>query len=453
MFAAIALGACTLVPVFEHGQEAAPVCAERAVEQGLTVLDLSDDWAPAPFEGVPYRQKMVAMAGERGSEYELYGIEPAFSVVSKRLDDEKRHACHARAENRDDHLDCDDLSLKHWQRRNMLVGGGELDDDTRELMRQDSRELDFRVGLRALRERVVDATGIIEDGSARNAWEQVLGRYLDPPAFRDPDDHAPMPNGAPDLVSRATEQAAHALGWETPEGMATFLRAHPTTAGLRVAVRLPRAPHHGALRAEIERGEIIAEKSRRDEVAKLRPCLTLFAGDVALVRWPTTVGGWKREKVGDDIELQFKASPVGDFLWRDVVAAPVWFPPSSTPDDEVDEAVVGPGYRSAYGLVMLPHVHAENSVEDTFVRTHGSSMVGSILKGTSHGCHRLYNHLAIRLASFILRERPHRWVGAQRDHYDGHGVHRDVRGWVWHLDQPIPVTVRDSPGSTIPLPY
>src|SRR5690606_4897548 len=29
----------------------------------------------------------------------------------------------------------------------------------------------------------------------------------------------------------------------------------------------------------------------------------------------------------------------------------------------------------------------------------------SIIKGCSHGCHRLFNHLAVRLSSFLLRHR------------------------------------------------
>jgi hypothetical protein len=469
--------ACTPVPVFEDGREVSSVCAEQADAEGLTVLDLSDDWAPAPFEGVPYRKTIVALANERlDSEraradryFELYGIEPSFSVMRARLLDEERHACHAMVNDAAEartplaiargHLQCDGLlsradttlALRQWQRRHMLVGAGQLDEETLALMREDSRELDFRAGLRALRERTVDATGIIEDGSARNDWERVLGRYLDPAAFRDPDGHEPLPNGAPDLVSRTTEAAAKALGWETPDGMAEFLSEHPTEAGLRVAVRLPPPPDYHRegmpLRAEIERGQIISEKSRRNEVAKLRPALTLYSGDTALIRWPTTVGGWKREKVDGDIELKYKASPVGEFRWRDVIAAPVWFPPPSTPGDEVNESVVGPGYRSAYGLVMLPHLHPDG-VEDTFVRTHGSSMVNSILTGTSHGCHRLYNHLAIRLAAFVLRERDHVWHGAQKDNFSRHGIHRDVRGWRWELKDPIPVTVRDSDSST-----
>ena len=48
----------------------------------------------------------------------------------------------------------------------------------------DSRELDFRLALRILRERVVEATGIIEDGTASAGPQPILGRMLDPAAMR-----------------------------------------------------------------------------------------------------------------------------------------------------------------------------------------------------------------------------------------------------------------------------
>ena len=51
-------------------------------------------------------------------------------------------------------------------------------------MQIDSRELDFRLALRVLRERVVDATGLVEDGTAQTGPLPILGRMLDPEAMR-----------------------------------------------------------------------------------------------------------------------------------------------------------------------------------------------------------------------------------------------------------------------------
>ena len=77
----------------------------------------------------------------------------------------------------------------------------------------DSRELDFRLALRILRERVVDATGLVEDGTAGAGPQPILGRWLDPAAMRGArGNERPLANAAPDLIGAATEAAARQLG-------------------------------------------------------------------------------------------------------------------------------------------------------------------------------------------------------------------------------------------------
>lgn len=204
---------------------------------------------------------------------------------------------------------------------------------------------------------------------------------------------------------------------------------------------------------------------------KNRPTFTLFArtpeGDVALVRWPTTIGAWKEEKVDEDaVALRYKASPVGRAYWRDLVAAPAWFPPPTTPDRELvrwgaddgwapDEDAVGPGYRSAYGLVALLHFRAleggdgAEELSDMAIRTHGSGNYRSILRGSSHGCHRLFNHLAIRLGSYLLAHHGHEREGVIAEgysrtlHWKGQILKLRVagRGYRYELQPPIPVDV------------
>lgn len=63
---------------------------------------------------------------------------------------------------------------------------------------------------------------------------------------------------------------------------------------------------------------------------------------------------------------------------------------------------------------MLHHRREENPLGpgdpvfvDEGVRTHGSGAYRSILTGESHGCHRLHNHLAVRLTGFVLAHRRH----------------------------------------------
>lgn len=353
-------------------------------------------------------------------------------------------------------------ALASFQRRNWIVGRGELDGDTRESLLAGSRELDFRRVLRLLRQRVADAAGLIEDGSARGAWGTVLGRQLDPESLR----HrgaAPLPaDGAEDLIAPATEAAARALGWTDFALARDGLRGLLGGENRLLAVPSPSVPAYHErmldLRATIDRpapGE--------------RPMLTLYARDgdrdIALVRWPTTVGGWKAEKLpSGGIVRKYKHSDVGPRVWRDLVAAPVWYAPDTTPDREllafrdghwtVKNELLGPGPRSAFGLVMLVHheevaLRTRTAMLDHGIRTHGSVNYRSILGGESHGCHRLYNHEALRLATFILRHRIYVARGPIEERYDrgvrGHGrgwaVHRDSRGFRYELTPPVPLEV------------
>lgn len=512
---------CTPIPVFEDGQSRRTTCAGA---EGLTVIDLGDDWTPRLFSETadqpqPYRTTLLALANERlgpgvewasarGDRYfELFGIFPTPSVVAARLADQARHACHAAIDDgplaaraqratraaiavAEAHLACEGLlapgpragvlaaptrrALATYQRRHMLPAPAGLDEVTRATLLTPSRELDFRTLLRALRERVADAAGLIEDGSAGNAWEQVLGRPLDAPDYRRPRRSTPLPRAAPDLIARATAAAAIALGWTSPEAaLASFARGLPA----RAAFALPPPPtYHGAnmdLRAEIDRGDVwrqppVDEQGRaRPSPVRRRPALILYArtadGEVPLVRWPTTIGGYKREKLPDgSTTLVYKASPVGRRYWRDLLAAPAWFPPPSTPDAELvqrragrwtpDQDAVGPGHRSAYGLMALLHHRttiAPATLIDAQIRTHGSGNYRSILWGSSHGCHRLFNHLANRLGSFVLAHRDHVRHGADPQIFHRRIVWKgrtlvlraNTRGYRYELTSPIPVDV------------
>ena len=53
---------------------------------------------------------------------------------------------------------------------------------------------------------------------------------------------------------------------------------------------------------------------------------------VPLVRWRTTVGGWRSELASDGQEYyRYKGSDIGPRVWHHIVAAPVWIPPTSSP--------------------------------------------------------------------------------------------------------------------------
>src|SRR5690606_11440433 len=111
-----------------------------------------------------------------------------------------------------------------------------------------------------------------------------------------------------------------------------------------------------------------------------------------------------------------------------------WLPPRTTPDRELvknlynghwalKSELLGPGPRSAYGMVLIEHLQEvklrDGSIrlDDNGIGTHGSSSVTSIVSGTSHGCHRLYNQLATRLGNFLLQHREYIVKGEQKVMY------------------------------------
>ena len=604
------------LPVFRDGAVVDTVCPQETAGDGLTIIDLSDDWAPLVFsEGPvvsgeeesghqPYLPIFRALANDqlgtgptwsqaREDQYfELYGIPPTLSVLHRRLAGDERHACHdaiapdaiagleqtvkeepasrgrarkrqasallrqldhqrkrrglasldelaaerryyARAVKRarilqntvdaitaaQKHLVCDGLlqlrpgdeGIYNWrtaaamgafQRRHMLMADDDLGEHTRAALVADSREHDFRAALRLLRERVVAATGLIEDGSAREEWGTVMGLHLDSPAYRTATGHPVLSGGAPDLISQATDRAARALGWTSLDAVRSFLDAqvggNPSDKEngltLRVAVELPPLPSyhtdHMELRVVIDRGDVDYDfpnwGTRGCQAFRVQrlPTLTVYAvtghnrdgsgtgdsdeGDrreVALVRWHTTIGGWNRERLASGwLAMRYKNSDVGPRVWRDIIAAPTWHPPKSTPDDDLTRRsngrrqvkydTLGPSYRSAYGLVMMIHHQVADKKSGTVywdqgIRTHGSANYLSIRRGCSHGCHRLFNHQVLRLASFLLRHRPFVRHGVMKAWYSRtlrvgsrtETVRLRTRGYRYELTPPVPVEV------------
>jgi hypothetical protein len=89
------------------------------------------------------------------------------------------------------------------------------------------------------------------------------------------------------------------------------------------------------------------------------------------------------------------------------------------------------------------------TIADEGVRAHGSVGYGSILRGQSHGCHRLYNHLAVRLTGFLVRHRHHVRHGsiavryARQARAGGRVVTFRIasRGYRYELTPPVPVNV------------
>jgi len=528
---------CDRVAVFAAGESAGAVCVEDVEKEGLTVVDLSDTWAPrvfvpdAPTQKAPeYRSKYLELANAKNADLGLNGIAPTLSIVSARLADEKRQRCDAAIDRApltsiealgavasdereaakvlkqieskaalsvvQAELACTGLlnankvtgrmsastqvALEAFRRRNMIVGGG-LDADTLHALALGGEELAFRALLRGLRERVADASGLIEDGTASETRALVLGREIDLSRFAPTLEQA-IAGGAPDLVDIATDAAAGELGWSTPDAARAFVVAQGKAGlgALRVAVTLPAKPAYHSrtmdLRVEIDRGDVFYDSPGQAAAARKKlgtvraPTFVVYAKDgnreVALMRWATTIGGWKKERTDQgEIALKYKQSDVGDRVWRQIIAAPAWLPPESTPEaDLVHEDSEGnialrrdliqPGYRNAYGLVMMIHHEVvDQGGKTTFldhgIRTHGSVDYRSIRKGTSHGCHRLQNQLALRLSGFLLEHRNTVRRGKMYTDYHRTLEHNDqtvevdvpTRGYLYELDPPVPVRV------------
>ncbi len=538
---------CEAVAVFAAGEPAGSVCSDDLAAEGLTAVDLSDSWTPRVFAPPPgaknvpeYREKYLELANAPSAELGLNGIAPSFSIPASRLADERRTTCdaaidlepialanrlvsHAGGDEKaqkaalkaaqakpvvsaiQEQLVCAGFlkktqvtgqlsqgthaALEAFRRRHMIIGAG-LDADTLHALALGGEELAFQAVLRSLRERVADASGLVEDGSASETKATVAGRLIDLTRFAPLHEEA-LANGAPDLVGAATDVAASELGWTSPEAArADLAKRGKDLKTSRVAVALPKPPaYHSAamdLRVEVDRGDVFdgspseAAIERRKRGEERRPTFVVYAKDgdrdVALMRWATTIGGFKKERADDgEIVVKYKKSDVGDRVWRQIIAAPAWLPPESTPETDLTHEdkegnvslkrdLIQPGYRNAYGLVMLIHDEVvERGSKTTYVdhgiRTHGSVDYRSIKRGSSHGCHRLYNQLALRLSGFLLQHRAFETRGKMHTDFkrvlevNEQTIEMDVpsRGYLYELDPPVPVKVLEGSEEKAPV--
>jgi len=231
-----------------------------------------------------------------------------------------------------------------------------------------------------------------------------------------------------------------------------------------------------ALSVEIDRGDIWYDfpfDQRGRPIVQRRdhyPHVTLFAHwhnqKIPLCWWRTTIGSWRSEMHADGhVYFKYKNSDIGPRVWKNIVAGPVWIPPDGTPAKDlltkkvldrkvgpvtlVNTDVMGPGFQSAYGLVLAIHIDPKRGGFDNQIRTHGSVDYTSIAQRFSHGCHRLVNNRAVRLFDFVLRHRKFTRQGnvplnlKRRFEVDGE-VYRyaiTTRGYYYELDEPVPVNV------------
>jgi hypothetical protein len=354
------------------------------------------------------------------------------------------------------------LAVRRFQQKHMIYEANYLRRKTVEALARPLLDNDYDGLVRSLRERVISAAGIIEDGSA-----------------------ASQKFGVKNVVDEYTQATLTQLGLTDGQTALAFFQRHPPDQfrTLRAAVKLPARPDyyedHMDLSIVVDRGDIwydlpFDEKgSFRPQPRKKYPSLTLFVTHngkkFPIAKWRTTVGGWRADQASDGYEyFRYKGSDVGPRVIRHVVSGPVWIPPASTPirtlvkgklinrawTKVVNYEEFGPGFLSAYGLIagyfVVPGQNGRADF-DNGVRAHGSADYLSIYSanGFSHGCHRLPNHIAIRLYSFLLRHRNKTVTGDQpmnfsRQFLMGETVYEmriPSRGYQFVLDPPLPVNV------------
>lgn len=370
-------------------------------------------------------------------------------------------------------------ALATFERKHDIMGWGHFKRDNLDMLALSPDEASHARVLRAVTERVVTSAGILEDGSAAQ-WKRGEFRWKD----EDGNEHELR-----DVVTEYSAATIEALGLQTPESTKAALSklsdlGEGNFENLLVAIKMPPKPAYYSenmtFSTVIDRGDVwyefpYTEDGKKKSQPRSRyPHLTLYVHyadqKIPLVHWRTTIGSWRNEYKDGQVMLKYKNSDVGDRVWKDIVAAPVWIPPPTTPPAElikgkwkngkfrrgVNYDEIGPGFRSAYGLVAAYHIKQSKDADgnvvsefDNSIRTHGSVDYMSILRRFSHGCHRLYNMDAVRLFTFVLQHRDYSRVGqipvgvGRRLEHDGRTFHMKIstRGYKYELVEPIPVTV------------
>lgn len=368
-------------------------------------------------------------------------------------------------------------SLAEYERQHRVFSFGYLGRDSLTPLRQPPLDVDRESVLRVLTERAVHAAGVLEDGSVEAAtYKGRDGR------------ERPVPN----LVAQLQDGLVDAFGLQAPEntlGWLASLGELPAGEHRYVAIRRPALPEYYGPEMELtldyDRGDVWYDFPYDDKGQEIpqpvsrRPQVTvstLYEGQkIALARFGTTIGGWRSELIDGTVMWKYKGSPVGQRAWQEIVAAPVWLPPDGTPPEALlnknpqrklptdPEYVlnlheVGPSYASAYGLVAAYHRTFVRRPDgrillgmDEGIRTHGSVDYMSIMRRHSHGCHRLHNHIALRLMSFVLAHRAHERLGQEQVGYrryvpyKGQSYLLDIPlgGYTFKLTRPLIVNVEE----------
>ncbi|MBU0553337.1 chemotaxis protein CheB [Myxococcota bacterium] len=362
------------------------------------------------------------------------------------------------------------LAVRRFQRKHMIYEHTNLRKKTLRWLARPPVDLNFESFKRAFTERVIAATGILEDGTTGEVkWKDKAGH-----------EHVVR-----DLVTEFTEAALASIQMDTPQKALAFFKRYDDAAfeHLQIGVKLPALPEYYSkkmpLFIHVDRGDVWYDAPWDENGKELNqprrnlPKLMLYTRyldqNIRLVRFKTTIGGWREELAPNGYTyFKYKGSDVGSRVIRKIIAGPTWVPPKTTPlkslakrryvngktQGVVNYDELGPGYLSAYGLVagyfVIPRDDERD--HDRGIRAHGSSDYMSILSSRrfSHGCHRLMNHKAVRLYGFILSH--HGGVSVEGEQMINHHrqfLYKDQvyeirlpsRGFQFKLTPPLPVEV------------
>ncbi len=450
-------------PIRRHAQyqELKPEIETLVMELGVASVD------EIPLSQLPEEQR------ERVEAYKA--LVPEVEVVTAA---QQRLQCEGFFEGRGDYVPGlfdwqTHEALAEFERRHRVYGWGFIGKETLAVLQKTPQENEQEAVIRVLTERAMHAAQVIEDGSTSTL------KSGEPRTFETEDGkQMPIPNFEAELRERIIE----AFGLQTPESTYAWLDSLEDIGPHEIVaiqgIELP--PYYDDdmdLQVSIDRGDVWYEfpfdeegKARSQPVSR-RPRLTLYVNyndqKVPLARYGTTVGGWRGEYIDGQVMWKYKDSPVGKRVWSRIAAAPIWVPPESTPPKailrrtrggkyKVNYHDTGPSYASAYGLVAAYHRRFYRSPEgelqiggDEGIRTHGSVDYMSIMRRHSHGCHRMHNHIAVRLMSFVLEHRPHIRYGHQpmvfKREFEFEGemylMEFDRGGYNFVLEEPLPVEV------------
>jgi hypothetical protein len=367
------------------------------------------------------------------------------------------------------------MAVRRFQRKHKIYEYTNLRRETMRYLSMPPLQANYRALTRSLRERVISASGILEDGSVKKR----RGREA---TYKGADGQQ---HTVANLVEQFSAVLLKELDLDSAEKALAFFTNRPKSdfKTLRVGVRFPQKPEyysdHMDLKLVIDRGSVWYDfpyndkgKEKRQRRKKL-PRATLYVRhldqNIPLVNWPTMIGGWRTEMASNGYTyLKYKQSDVGDRIIRKIIAGPTWIAPKSTPlkslakrrrvngktQSVVNYKEMGPGYLSAYGLVagyfVIPGRNGRAD-RDKGIRAHGSSEYMSILSSTrfSHGCHRMMNHHAVRMYGFLLNHRRHTVTGDRPMGYNRQFLYKDEvyqihvpsRGFQYTMEPPLPVSV------------